>query len=77
MAYARGGVSTYWIVNLVARQLEIYTDPVSTGYRREQVLKADEQVVVLIDGIEVGRITVSDLLPRAVPDSGTGQENNP
>jgi Uma2 family endonuclease len=76
-AYARGGVSTYWIVNLVDRQLEIYTDPAPTGYRQERVLKPDEQVAVLIDGTEIGRIVVSDLLPRAVPGSGKGPENNP
>jgi Uma2 family endonuclease len=76
-AFARGGVSTYWIVNLVDRQLEIYTDPAPTGYRQERVLKPDEQVAVMIDGTEIGRIAVSDLLPRTVPGGGRGPGNNP
>jgi len=76
-AYARGGVATYWIINLVDRQLEIYTDPAPTGYRQERVLKSDEQVAVLIDGTEIGRTAVSDLLPRTIPGGGMGPENNP
>jgi Uma2 family endonuclease len=77
LAYARGGVATYWIVNLVNRQLEIYTDPSPTGYAQERILKADEQVAVVLDGTEIGRIAVSDLLPRAVPGVGNGPDGNP
>ncbi|MFI5456014.1 MAG: Uma2 family endonuclease [Isosphaerales bacterium] len=76
-AYARGGVATYWIINLVDRQLEIYTDPAPTGYQRERILKSDEQVAVMIDGTEIGRTAISDLLPRTIPGGGMGPENNP
>ena len=37
-AYARAGVPTYWIVNLVDRQLEVFTAPDSTGYQARQIL---------------------------------------
>jgi Uma2 family endonuclease len=76
-AYARGGVSTYWIVNLVDRQLEIYTDPSATGYRQERILKPDEQVAVVLDGTEIGRIAVSDLLPRIPAGGGNGPGTHP
>ena len=31
-AYARGAIPTYWIVNLVDRRVEVYTEPVEGGY---------------------------------------------
>jgi len=32
-AYARGQVTCYWIVNLVDRQVEVYSSPGATGYQ--------------------------------------------
>jgi Uma2 family endonuclease len=61
--YAAAGIPFYWIVNLVDRQLEVYSEPHSDGYRTRQVLGPDEQVALVLDGSEVGRITVADLLP--------------
>jgi Uma2 family endonuclease len=61
--YAAADIPFYWIVNLVDRQLEVYSEPHSGGYRSHQHLGPEEQVVLVIDGREVGRITVSDLLP--------------
>ncbi len=42
-AYARAGVPIYWILNLVDRQLEIYSDPTPTGYQARQIIGADGQ----------------------------------
>jgi Uma2 family endonuclease len=64
LAYARGGVGTYWVVNLVDRQLEIYTEPTEAGYRERRVLSAAEEVAIVLDGREVGRFPVAALLPR-------------
>ena len=61
--YAAAGLSVYWIVNLVDRRLEVYSDPDPTGYRTRQDLAPDQQVSVVIAGNAVGRITVADLLP--------------
>jgi Uma2 family endonuclease len=63
LAYARGGVPTYWIVNLVDCQLEIYTDPAEAGYRQRRVVTAAEEVTVVVDGRELGRFSISDILP--------------
>jgi len=61
--YARSGIPAYWIVNLVDRQLEVYTGPGPDGYRASEILKPGQEVSVLIDGVEVGRIAVGEILP--------------
>ncbi len=35
-AYARAGIPVYWIVNLVDRQVEVYTRPVKAGRDRSR-----------------------------------------
>jgi Uma2 family endonuclease len=62
-AYARASVPTYWIINLVDRQLEIYSNPTPTGYQDCQILGPSERGRVVIDGVEMGVIAVADLLP--------------
>jgi Uma2 family endonuclease len=61
--YAAGGVPVYWIVNLVDRQVEVYSDPGPSGYRTHEVLAAGHTLRVMIDGVEVGEIPVADILP--------------
>jgi Uma2 family endonuclease len=63
MAYARGRIPVYWIINLVDRQVEVYSDPRRGQYRSTQVFEPGQDVPVVIDGVEVGRIAVADLLP--------------
>jgi len=62
--YAAGGNVVYWIVNLVDRQLEVYTDPGPAGYGSRQILKAGQDVPVVVAGNELGRIPVAGILPR-------------
>ncbi len=65
--YARAGVACYWIVNLVERQVEVYTDPTGPDanptYRQRRDYRSGEDVPVILDGVEVARIVVADLLP--------------
>jgi Uma2 family endonuclease len=63
LAYARGDIPVYWIVNLIDRQLEIYSGPTAVGYRDRQVIAAGEQAPVILEGKEIGRIPVSAILP--------------
>jgi hypothetical protein len=56
-------VQTYWILNLVDRQLEVFTSLDSGGYRSRQVLGPGDRVPVVVGGVELGWINVSDLLP--------------
>ena len=76
-AYAAAGIPVYWIVNLASGdsegvstapatgQVEVYSDPdQATGrYRSETDLHPGDEVSVVIDGREVGRIAVRNLLP--------------
>jgi Uma2 family endonuclease len=61
--YARAGIPVYWIINLVDRQVEVYTQPSNDGYRSREDFAWDQDVPVVIEGREVGRIAVSDIVP--------------
>ena len=64
-SYARAGIPVYWIVNLISRQVEVYTDPDPAAspeptYRRRDVFAGDATVMVpLADSA----ISVASLLP--------------
>lgn len=64
--YADARIPEYWIVNLVNRRVEVYTDPKggrSPRYRRRRDYGANESVPLVLDSREVGRIPVRELLP--------------
>lgn len=65
--YARAGIPTYWVVNLVDRKVEVFTDPdpsaVPPAYRSRQVYGPGDQVPLVLDGAAVGSIPAADLLP--------------
>jgi Uma2 family endonuclease len=63
-AFATDGISVYWIVNLVDRQVEVYTRPVKAGrYRSRKDYKPGQQVPVVIAGQQLPPIAVDDILP--------------
>ena len=66
-AYAAARIPIYWIVNLEKGQIEVYTNPIGRGkkaaYREAATFGADATVLVVIDGQDVGRIAVKDILP--------------
>ncbi len=62
-AFARATIPIYWIVNLIDRRVEIYTDPAESGYRVREDRPQGSQVPVVVDGVELGRLAVDDLLP--------------
>jgi Uma2 family endonuclease len=61
--YGPAGIPVYWIVNLIAQQVEVYTVPHDGGYLKRRVFTAGQSVPVVIDGVEVGRIAVAEILP--------------
>ena len=69
--YARGGISVYWIINLIDRQVEVYTGPKADSYSSCTIFKPGQSVPVVINGVEVGQIAVAEILPRIVPASGS------
>jgi Uma2 family endonuclease len=62
-AYARVSIPYYWIINLVDRQLEVYSNLSQGEYHSVQVFKSGDEVPVIIDGDEVGRLDVAAVLP--------------
>jgi Uma2 family endonuclease len=65
LVFGGAGVPAYWIVSLVDRQVEVYSDPGPECYRSIMVKKPGEWVPLVIEGTEVGRSLVDDMLPRA------------
>jgi Uma2 family endonuclease len=66
--YARGGISDYWIVNLVDRVLEVYRDPVPDatavyGWHYRSVGRFTSPATVGLLALPAVRIAVADLLP--------------
>jgi Uma2 family endonuclease len=65
--YAQAEIPAYWIVDLIDRRVEVFTDPSArtegSDYGTYRVAGRDEHVALCIDGREVGRIAVRSLLP--------------
>ena len=61
--YAASSIPVYWIINLVDRRLEVYSDPEGREYCTSQVFSQEQEVPLILGGVEVGRIRVADLLP--------------
>jgi Uma2 family endonuclease len=65
--YAAAGIAVYWIVNLIDRRVQVYTSPTGPAaeptYRTRQDFGHADEVPLVIEGREVGRIPVRDLLP--------------
>lgn len=63
--YARIRIPVYWIINLIDRRVEVYTDPSGPAetpdYQHRQDFGMTEEVPLVIEGREVGRIAVRDL----------------
>jgi Uma2 family endonuclease len=62
-SYGPSDIPVYWIVNLVDRQVEVYSDPGPKGYASRVDYAAGTDVPLVIDGATIGRIAVADLLP--------------
>ncbi len=71
--YGAAGIPVYWIVNLKAREVEVYTllkRRGACGYGKPRVFKAGQSVPLLIEGVEIGRIAVAEIVPRVAPAAG-------
>jgi Uma2 family endonuclease len=71
--YGPVGIPVYWIVNLKARQVEVYSLSKrrgAKGYGKPRIFKTGQSVPVVVEGKEVGRIAVVDILPP--PDQTSG-----
>ena len=62
-AYAKAAIPIYWIVNLVNRQVEVYTGPEVDDYATRQDFLPGQQVPLVIDGQQLGQVAVDGILP--------------
>jgi Uma2 family endonuclease len=72
--YARDSIPVYWVVNLVDRRVEVFTDPTGPDapagsadpdphYRARADYAPGTSVPLVLDGVPVGTIPVNELLP--------------
>jgi len=65
--YARAGFVVYWILNLIDRRVEVYSDPSgpdpAPAYRQRQDFVPGQAIPLTIDGVAVAPVPVADLLP--------------
>ncbi len=67
--YGPAGIAVYWIVDINSRRIEAHTDPSPQGYRATTTYTDRESIPLVIDGREVGRIAVADMLPPLRPQA--------
>jgi hypothetical protein len=64
--YARGSIPCYWLVNLVDRRIEVYTQPSGPiavpTYGAFQTFQPGDAIPLVLDGNTVATIPVADLL---------------
>jgi Uma2 family endonuclease len=65
--YARAGIPVYWIINLVDRRVEVYTQPsgpaAAPDYAAAQTYGPGDLVPLSLDGTPAGPVPANDLLP--------------
>lgn len=57
------GIPVFWLLDLRNRRLEVFTAPTPTGYTTTVTYDEAGLVPMTLDGVEVARIAVADLLP--------------
>jgi len=67
--YARANVACYWIVNIEEGVVEVYSRPTASAslprFEGREVFKLGDAIPLVLDGSELGRIAVADILPPA------------
>lgn len=64
--YAEAGIPWYWILNIPGRVVELHASPATTGekssYAEVRRCGLNEEVPLILEGREIGRLKVSQLL---------------
>ncbi|MCI0703466.1 MAG: Uma2 family endonuclease [Planctomycetia bacterium] len=64
--YARASIPVYWVVNVIDKQIEVFTQPSgpcdAPAYAHQEVFRVAMSVPVVLDGNTVGTIAVSDVM---------------
>jgi Uma2 family endonuclease len=69
--YAARSIPVYWIIKARRRVVQVYDTPQGQGkrarYTRMRLFSGSDEIPIVIDGQDVGRVTVSSLFPAAPP----------
>ncbi|MBM4256161.1 MAG: Uma2 family endonuclease [Deltaproteobacteria bacterium] len=64
--YAAAGISIYWIVNLLANEIEVHSEPSEPSeqpdYRQQQTFGLEDTIAIILHGREIGSLSVRELL---------------
>ena len=61
--YGRAGIPVYWIINVAARTVEVHTEPHGDGYARSMTATDADDIPLVLDGVRLAEVVVSDMLP--------------
>jgi hypothetical protein len=69
--YGAESIPIYWIANIPDRWIEVYTLPTGqaapAGYGACAIFHPGDEVPVVLDGVEVGRIAMVEIFPEQEP----------
>ncbi len=63
--YAHAGIREYWVVDLGACVVEVYSEPRDGTYRAMWEFRSGESISVTLDGVTVGAVAVAAILTPA------------
>ncbi len=66
--YAVEEIPVYWLLNIPARRLEVYSAPAAGLYTSVSLFEEGSEAPIVLDGREVGRVLVSNLFLEARTD---------
>ena len=64
--YGGSGIPLYWIINLIDRQVEVYSSPVGGVYPPPTIIRESQSVTLTLGDQPISPIAVADLLPKGV-----------
>jgi Uma2 family endonuclease len=59
--YARAGIPVYWIVNLIDKTVETFSEPKGDEYQAKQIVELQRAAPIVVEGKTVGEISEAAL----------------
>jgi Uma2 family endonuclease len=63
--YAQEKVPEFWLINIPARRVEVYTKPRAGKYQKKVEYSEKEAVALILDGVKIAQIPVSELMAKS------------
>ena len=63
--YAQEKVPEFWLINIPARKVEVYTKPRGGKYQKKVEYTEKQTVQLILDGVKIAQITVRDLMAKS------------